>query len=128
MALQGLALRHEAADTLADWARFGCPTCTGWDWTLAEIDAAIARGLHQSALDPEAIAHFEEEVTTKLTKGQAHVVLWDEIRSNRPRQLKVSPVAAIPHKSVELLTWSTTRRQSWLPEERSTSWDICLKG
>jgi hypothetical protein len=27
------------------------------------------------------------------------VVLWDDIKSNHPRQLKVSPVAAIPHKS-----------------------------
>ncbi len=31
MSPQGLALRHEAADTLPDWARFGCPTCTGRD-------------------------------------------------------------------------------------------------
>ena len=96
MSPQGLALRHEAADTLTDWARFGCPTCTGRDWTLAEIEAAIARGPHQSALDPEAIANFAEEVTTKVNKGQARVVLWDDIRLNHPWKLKVSPVAAIP--------------------------------
>ncbi len=27
------------------------------------------------------------------------MVLWDDIKTNHPRQLKVSPVAAIPHKS-----------------------------
>ncbi len=37
MALQGLALKHEAADVLTDWAQFGCLTNMGRDWTLAEI-------------------------------------------------------------------------------------------
>ncbi len=35
----------------------------------------------------------------KVAKGQAHMVLWDDIKSNHPRQLKVLSVAAIPHKS-----------------------------
>ncbi len=43
--------------------------------------------------------HFEVEVQDKLEKGQAHVVLWDDIKLNHPRQLKVLPVVAIPHKS-----------------------------
>jgi hypothetical protein len=42
---------------------------------------------------------FEVEVRDKVAKGQACVVLWDDIKSNHPRQLKVLPVAAIPHKS-----------------------------
>jgi hypothetical protein len=41
MAPQGLALQHEAADLLADWEKFGCPTQTGRDWTLAEIQAVL---------------------------------------------------------------------------------------
>ena len=40
-----------------------------------------------------------EEVANTVAKGQARVVLWDDIKDNHPRQLKVSPVAAIPHKS-----------------------------
>jgi hypothetical protein len=40
-----------------------------------------------------------EEVTDKVAKGQACVVLWDDIKDNHPCQLKVSPMAAIPHKS-----------------------------
>ena len=99
MAPQGLALQHKAAGVLVEWESMGRPTCTGRDWTLAEIQAAIHRGPHQSALDPDALQHFKDEVQEKVAKGQARVVLWDDIRGNHPRQLKVSPVAAIPHKS-----------------------------
>ena len=99
MAPQGLALHHEAAGVLAEWETMGCPTCTGRDWTLAEIQAAIDRGPHRSALEPEALRHFNDKVQEEVTKGQARVMLWDDIRGNHPRQLKVSPVAAIPHKS-----------------------------
>ncbi len=99
MAPQRSALRHEAAGLLSEWESFGCPTNNGRDWTLEEIQAAIDRGPHQSALEPEAIEHFAEEVQDKVDKGQARVVLWDEIKGSHPRQLKVSPVAAIPHKS-----------------------------
>ena len=99
MAPQGLALKHEAADVLRDWEQFGCPTATGRDWTIDEIQAAINRGPHKSALEADAIKHFAEEVTDKVAKGQARVVLWDDIKHDHPRQLKISPVAAIPHKS-----------------------------
>ena len=99
MAPQGLAQQHEAADLLADWEKFGCPTHTGRDWTFEEIQAAINRGPHKSALEPDAIAHFAAEVADKVAKGQARVVLWDDIKFNHPPRLKVSPVAAIPHKS-----------------------------
>jgi hypothetical protein len=98
MAPQGLALQHEAAQLLTDWEKFGCPTMTGWDWTLEQIQAAINHSPHLSALKPEAIAHFKEEVRDKVAKGQACVVLWDDIKANHLPQLKVSPVAAIPHK------------------------------
>jgi hypothetical protein len=99
MVPQGLALKHEAAHLLRDWEQFGCPTAAGRDWTIQEIQAAIDRGPHQSALGPDAIKHFAEEVADKVARGQARVVLWDDIKHNHPRHLKVSPVAAIPHKS-----------------------------
>ncbi len=59
----------------------------------------IERGPHKSALEPNALTHFAEEVADKVAKGQARVVLWDDIKQHHPQQLKVSPVAAIPHKS-----------------------------
>jgi hypothetical protein len=99
MAPQGLALQHKVTQLLRDWENFGCPTRTSRDWTLSKIQAAIHRGPHQSALKPEAIAHFKVEVQDKVEKGQACVVLWDDIKLNHPHQFKVLPVAAIPHKS-----------------------------
>jgi hypothetical protein len=99
MAPQGLALKHEAADLLLDWEQFGCPTQTGCNWTLEEIQAAINHGPHKSALKPNAIAHCKEEVRDKVAKGQARVVLWDDFKHNHPPQLNVLPVVAIPHKS-----------------------------
>ncbi len=95
---QGLVLRHEAANILSDCAQFGCPTRKGRDWSVSDIEAAIKRGPHKLSLALEALAHFAEEVTTKVNKGQVHVVLWDDIHTSHPRHLKVSPVAAIPHK------------------------------
>jgi hypothetical protein len=99
MVPQGLTLKHEAANILREWEHFGCPTMAGRDWTLAETHAAIDRGPHKSALKPDAIEHFAEEVANKATKGQALVILWDDIKANHPRHLKVLPVAAISHKS-----------------------------
>jgi len=99
MAPQGRALQHEAAPILKDWEQFGCPTATGKDWTTAQIQAGIDRGPHKSALEPDALKHFAAEVADKVAKGHACVVLWDDNTHNHPKQLKIIPVAAIPHKS-----------------------------
>ena len=99
MCPQRLALQHPAAPLLQEWARFGCPAMTGKEWTVEEMEAAIERGPHESALTPEAIQHFAAEATAKVAMGQARVVRWDDIKANPPQQLKISPIAAIPHKS-----------------------------
>ncbi len=98
MIQKSLVLQHKAAHPLTDWEKFGCPTMSERDWTLEQIQAAINQGPHQLALKPEAIAHFEEEVRDKVAKGQACVILWDDIKENCLPQLKVSLVVAIPHK------------------------------
>ena len=60
---------------------------------------AVDRGPHRSALSEEAIAHFEAEVKKKVNIGQAKLVAWDFIKGNPPFELKISPIAGIPHKS-----------------------------
>ena len=60
---------------------------------------AVERGPHQSALTPEALAHFAEEARVKVEKGQARLVMWDDIKDDPPPELKISPIAAVPHKS-----------------------------
>jgi hypothetical protein len=95
----GLAMSHPVADTLMDWATFGCPTKTGQPWTQADLEEAIARGPHQSVLTPEAIKHFAQEIKEKVRTNQARVVAWNTIKDSPPTELKISPIAAIPHKS-----------------------------
>ena len=96
---RGRALHHPAAALLTEWATYGCPAYTGGEWSREQMQAAIDRGPHQSAMTPEALAHFKEEVEEKVRLGQARLVEWDTIKHDPPPQLKISPVAAIPHKS-----------------------------
>jgi hypothetical protein len=63
------------------------------------MQEAVDRGPHCSALSKEAIAHFKAEVKEKLNIGQAKLMAWDYIKDNPPVELKISPFAAIPHKS-----------------------------
>ena len=60
---------------------------------------AIARGPHQSVLTPEVLENFAAEIKEKVQSKQAWVVEWDAIKNNPPTELKISPIAAIPHKS-----------------------------
>jgi hypothetical protein len=93
----GRAQNHPAADLLLDWATLGCPTRTGRNWTREEIWEAVERGPHRSARSPDAHEHFAEEIKEKNRKKQARLVAWDNIKDNPPAQLKISPIAAIPH-------------------------------
>jgi hypothetical protein len=76
----------------------GCPVRTGRPWTRDMMEEAVQRGPHQLALTPEALEHFAAEAKAKVEKGQAKLVYWDDIKDNPPPELKISPVAAIPHK------------------------------
>ena len=62
------------------------------------MQAAMDRGPHQMALTNDAIAHFRAEVNKKVKIGQAKLMTWDSIKQNPPAELKISPIAAIPHK------------------------------
>jgi hypothetical protein len=65
----GLALHHPAAELLKEWASYGCPTRTGRPWALTEMQEAVDRGPHPSAMSVDAIAHFEAEVAEKVKSG-----------------------------------------------------------
>ncbi len=95
----GLALHHPAAELLKEWASYGCPTCTGRPWAPTEMQEAVDHGPHCSAMSDDAIVHFEAEVAEKVKSGQAKLVAWMSIKDNPPTELKISPIAAIPHKS-----------------------------
>jgi hypothetical protein len=95
----GRALQHPAADLLKEWATFGCPTKTGQRWSKSKIWEAATWGPHRLALSPEAIAHFAAKAAKKLRMKQACLVQWDDIKGNPPKELKISPIAVILHKS-----------------------------
>ena len=60
--LQGLAFprwrarRHPAENLLLQYARVGCPVLVGRDWTPDEMEAAVTKGPHSSALEYYAIS------------------------------------------------------------------------
>ncbi len=99
MCPRGLALSHPAADHLLQYASKGCPVHTGTPWTIDQMRAAIERGPHISALVPDAMAQLDEEVKEKVQKGQARIVKWKDVATDPPPQLKISPVAMVPHSS-----------------------------
>jgi hypothetical protein len=98
MCPKGLALDHPTAATLKKYATYGCPAKTGKPWTKAEICEAVERGQHALALSVKTLKHFKQKAAKKVAMGQATIV-WDKIKDNPPTQMKVSPIAAIPHKS-----------------------------
>ena len=61
--------------------------------------AAVERGPHVSSLDPAAVEQLHTKIAEKEKIGQCRVVLWDDIKDGPPEQLKISPIAMIPHKS-----------------------------
>ena len=41
---------------------------------------------------------LQAKVAIKVQKNQVHVVRWDELKEEPPPELKISPIAMIPHK------------------------------
>jgi hypothetical protein len=84
---------------LLDFAHAGCPAETGPDWHPDLLDEAVRRGAHPSAQDPIAAEALYKETMDKVAQGFARIVPWKDLRKHLPAKLKVSPIAAIPHKS-----------------------------
>jgi hypothetical protein len=89
MCLSGYALSHPAAPLLQKYASFGCTAVTGQEWIKAEIWVAVVRGPHIFALSVESVEHFHQKCISKVSAGQAKVVLWNDIKDNPPPEMKV---------------------------------------
>ena len=50
-------------------------------------------------MKPDAMRAFREEVASKVEKNQAKIITWDDVKHDPPKELKLSPMAQIPHKS-----------------------------
>ena len=98
MCLSGLEVHHPTYETLLKYATGGCPIKTGRYWNKEEIHVAVIRVPHESALADDTIAHFTAEAKGKVASKRASLVLYYDIKGNIPKQMKVSPISAIPHK------------------------------
>ena len=98
-----IAQSHPAGPLLQEMATDGCRVEMRGDWTLEELDDAVQYGPHPTARDPEAAACCQEEALEKVAEGYCKIVPWSELRqrfkSGELPNLKISPIAAIPHKS-----------------------------
>jgi hypothetical protein len=95
---QPLAAKHPFYPTLSQWGSRGVPIDCGPDWAWDAIEAAVARGPHRSALQPENVALVHEDIQYQVDAGFSKIVMWEDIKRHRPRQLKVSPMAVVPQK------------------------------
>ena len=88
---------------LQEYGTNGCPVKIISDWTLEQLDQAVAYGAHPSAESPEASAALRQEALEKVNQGFARLVPWStlrkEIAAGSKLHTKISPIAAIPHKS-----------------------------
>ena len=95
----GEVLEHPFGPVLLEYATKGCPVDTSPEWTMEMLEAAIEYGTHPSADSPEAAHYCREQTAEKVREGFAKMYLWEELKKNLPRGLKLSPIACIPHKS-----------------------------
>ena len=95
---QGRALSHPAGPLLLRYATQGYPVECGQPWTKAEMRAAVEKGPHISALDPDAARQFRAKAAEKEQQGVCKIVKWDDVKDDPPTQLKISLLAAVPHK------------------------------
>jgi hypothetical protein len=86
---------HPFSKTLHQWEQ-GVPVDCGEPWAWETIEAAVEKGAHKSATTAESIALIEEDVAYQVKAGYAKIILWEDLKRLRPRNLKVSPLAVVP--------------------------------
>ncbi len=95
----GPALAHPAAPMLQRFADDGCPAQISQSFTLDQLEQAIQRGAHPSARSPKARQALHQEVQEKIANGYARLIPWDHLKKALPPNIRISPIAAIPHKT-----------------------------
>ena len=64
------------------------PVSVGCDWTTDEMESAVTKGPHSSALEDDAISQIQVEAREKAGQQFATIVGWDDIKHNLPSNLK----------------------------------------
>ena len=98
-----IAQSHPAGPLLKKFGTEGCPVDILDDWTLEQLDEAVKYGAHPSAETPEASQALRTEALEKVDQKFSKLISWKKLRKliveGRKRHTKISPIAAIPHKS-----------------------------
>ena len=111
---------------LLKWATEGCPLDCGEPWAHNRIQAAIDKAAHPSAQSQEAATACRNEALERVKDKCVRLVKWDDIKHNPPKNLKISPIAAIPHKSrafrmiLDLLFNITIKGDKLLPVNKTS--------
>ena len=98
-----IAQAHPAGDLLKQYGTHGCPVDIVEDWTIEELDEAVAYGAHPTAKEETAATALRQEALEKVEQGFVKLVKWTDLRQHiingKQTHVKISPIAAIPHKS-----------------------------
>jgi hypothetical protein len=98
-----IAQSHPAGPMLQKWGTSGVEVDIEAPWTIEQIDEAVRYGAHPSARSPVAAKALRKETMEKVNRGFAAICPWSELRQRiideELDHAKVSPCAAIPHKS-----------------------------
>ena len=89
---------HPFAKTFHEWEQ-GVPVDCGEPWAWEMIEAAVAKGPHQSAMTDESIKLIAENIAYQVKAGYAKVISWDKLQQRRPTNLKVLPLAVVPQQN-----------------------------
>lgn len=94
-----VGLNAQQTELLLELATVGCCSHMGERWSMNMLNAAIRKGAHPAAMLPEAATQLRAETLEKVEQGYARLIRWSDIKDKPPPNLKISPIAAIPHKS-----------------------------
>jgi len=92
---QPLSAVHPFTPTLNKW-QHGIEVDGSPDWTWDVVEMAVARGPHPTASTPDSIQLFKEDIAYQVKAGFCKVMLWEDLKSRRPPNLKILPVAVVP--------------------------------
>ena len=95
---QPLAAGHPFFPTLHDWGSKGVPVDCGPDWEWETVLAAVARGPHLSAMDPDNMSTVHEDIQYQVDAGFCKILLWEDLKTLQPHNLKISPILVVPQK------------------------------
>ena len=70
-----------------------CGTNRGW----SVIYQALSRETHRSVLDPEHSTTVNGDIRYQVEARSLQIILLEEVQKLKPKHLKVSPMAVIPH-------------------------------